>query len=169
MSDLLQLSDLVIRPACGHDLDSLTEALGQSAYFAERLAGQRERRGVLFTAWKHGRPIGDVYVRLEVAEEAKIRRFLPGVPFLTHLEVLEPHRNRGIGRGLIATAENYLRSTGYGRVALAVDVTNVHAARLYRRLGYLGWSHGRVVCRAVSDGPTAREEWCDVLVKRLRP
>src|SRR4051812_9596947 len=129
MSDLLQLSDLEIRPACRDDLDTLATALGQSDYFAERLVGQGERRGVLLTAWKHGRVIGDVYLRLDVAEEAKIRRFLPGVPFLTHLEVLKPYRNGGIGTNLIATAERHLRESGYGRVALAVEVTNIHAAR----------------------------------------
>ncbi|HET9139965.1 GNAT family N-acetyltransferase [Actinophytocola sp.] len=168
MSDLLQLSDLEIRPASWADLHTLTEALGQRRYFSERLAHQQQGKGVLFTAWKHNRPAGHVYLRLEIAEEAEIRRFLPGVPFLTHLEVLREYRNGGIGTTLIATAEENLRDLRYGRVALAVEVSNVRAARLYERLGYVGWGCGEVVCHSVFDGDAAREERCDVLVKRLR-
>lgn len=163
------MSDLEIRPARSDDLALLTQALGQSYFFADRLACQQDHRGVLFTAWKSGRPRGDVYLRLEPAEESEIRRYLPGVPFLTHVEVLEGYRNRGIGTRLIRAAERYLRELGHRRVGLAVEVSNTGAARLYRRLGYHRWEFAPVLCYSLlgATGTVRLAERCDVLVKPL--
>ncbi|HEU5470817.1 MAG TPA: GNAT family N-acetyltransferase [Actinophytocola sp.] len=164
------MNELEIRPARVADLELLTQAFGQGYFFAERFAGQQECRGVLFTAWKRGCPRGDVYLRLEPAEEPEIRLRLPGVPFLTHLEVLAGHRNRGIGTKLIRAGERYLRDLGHRRVGLAVELTNLDAARLYRRLGYSAWGFGPVVCYDLPDGDRAVRlaQRCDVLVKRIR-
>lgn len=162
------MRDLVIRPARPDDLGALAEALGQAEFFAEHLARQADGRGVILTAWQGGAPKGDVYLRFEPAEEPEIRDQLPDVPLLTHLEVVPGYRNRGIGTRLIRAAERYLRERGYRRVALAVEVTNTDAARLYKRLGYRDWSNPPVVCYAwLPDGRDRRPEICYVLVKRL--
>jgi hypothetical protein len=47
---------------------------------------------MLLVAWLDGRPVGVVFLGLEPAE---VRRLLPGVPQLDHLEVLGPLRGRG--------------------------------------------------------------------------
>jgi GNAT superfamily N-acetyltransferase len=162
------MSDLVIRPAGPDDVGALAEALGQAQFFAEQLAMQADGRGVLLTAWKGGQPKGDVYVRLEPAEEPEIRHYLPDVPLLTHLEVLPGDRNRGIGTKLIEAAELLLHDLEYDRVALAVEVTNSDAARLYQRLGYRSWNRSPVICYTwLANSRERRPEICDVLVKRL--
>jgi GNAT superfamily N-acetyltransferase len=162
------MRDLVIRPARPDDLGALAEALGQAQFFLDHLARQADGRGVLLSAWQGDAPKGDVYLRLEPAEEPEIRDQLPDVPLLTHLEVVPGYRNRGIGTRLIRAAERYLREGGHNRVALAVEVTNTDAARLYKRLGYRDWSHAPVVCYAwLPDGRDRRPEICYVLVKRL--
>lgn len=162
------MNDLVIRPATPADLRALARALGQAQYFADQVARQADGDGILLTAWKDGLPKGDVYLRLEPAEEAEIRAHLPGVPLLTHLEVLPGYRNRGIGTRLVSAAERHLRTLKFDRVALAVEVTNTDAARLYERLGYRNWNHDPVICYTrLDDSRVRRAEICHVLVKRL--
>ncbi|HEV2782303.1 MAG TPA: GNAT family N-acetyltransferase [Actinophytocola sp.] len=162
------MGDLVIRPAEPDDVGALAEALGQAEFFAEQLAMQANGRGILLTAWKNGQPKGDVYLRLEPAEEPEIRHYLPDVPLLTHLEVLPGDRNRGIGTKLIKAAERLLHDLKYRWVALAVEVTNVDASRLYRRLGYRSWNRSPVICYTwLANGRERRPEICNVLVKRL--
>lgn len=162
------MSDLRIRPAERTDLAALTEELGQRPFFTDRLNRQQDGRGLLLTAWLDNRPIGDVYLWLEPAEERPIRDHLPGTPLLTHLEIHPDHRKRGAGTMLIDAAEQALTDRGHEQVALAVEHRNQAAMRLYHRLGYREWPHSTVVCFALSDGdkpPVA--ETCRIMVKRL--
>lgn len=162
------MRDLHIRPASTTDLAALARELGQRPYFADRLARQRDGRGLLLTAWRAGRPIGDVYLWLEPAEEPEIREHLPGIPLLTHLEIHADHRHQGTGTKLIQAAERELATLGHDRVALAVEVTNHGAANLYHRLGYREWPHPSVRCYALADGQRPpRVEICRILVKPL--
>lgn len=162
-----------VSKACYSDLAPLSRALGHDDYFAERFERQKNDQGALFIAWLDGEPVGDLYLWLEPAEEYKIRRHLPDVALLTHLEVLPEHRNLGIGTRLIDAVEQHVREFGFRRTALAVVNDNHKAARLYRRLGYIDWGHGTLVCFATAkrpDGePSVERELCYVLVKELQP
>ncbi|HSO55407.1 MAG TPA: GNAT family N-acetyltransferase [Actinomycetes bacterium] len=135
---------LGIRPATGADLEVLVAALGQRRFFSDRLARQRGGGGVLLVAWVDGRPVGDVVLDSEPATEPAIRRRLPGVPTLSHLEGLGPFQRRGIGTALIREGENTARQLGHRRLAIGVGVDNPSARRLYERLGYRDWGHGTV-------------------------
>ncbi|MEV6236967.1 GNAT family N-acetyltransferase [Lentzea sp. NPDC051838] len=162
------MRDLTIRPALPDDLASLTRRLGQDGYFADRLDRQSENRGVLLTAWHADVVIGDVYLWLEPAEEPEIREHLPGTPLVTHLEIHSEHRRRGLGTRLIGAAEELLTARGYDEVALAVELTNRAAAKLYDRLGYREWPHPPVKCYALGDhNGHRRAEICNVMVKPL--
>jgi GNAT superfamily N-acetyltransferase len=160
----------VIRPAHQLDLVALS-AVGDRRYYSDRIARQERKDGVLLTAWYSDRPVGDVYLWLEEAEEAPISDSLPGVPLLTHLIVREKERNRGVGSALISAVENQAVTLGHSRLALAVRTDNADAARLYDRLGYRDWGRGVVVChaeRTLSSGRVVLDpEKCDVLVKNL--
>ncbi|MEU0536277.1 GNAT family N-acetyltransferase [Amycolatopsis tolypomycina] len=160
----------VIRPAHQLDLVALS-SVGDRRYYADRLARQAASLGVLLTAWHSDRPVGDVYLWLEEAEEQPINRRLSGVPLLTHLIVREEARNRGIGSALIAAVENHVVALEHSRLALAVRTDNSEAARLYDRLGYRDWEWGPVVChaeRTLASGRIVLEpETCNVLVKNL--
>ena len=124
---------------------------------------------MLLTAWQDTLPIGVIYLWLEAAEEAEIRDHLPGTPILNHLEIQAEHRGGGAGTRLITGAERRLRKLGFERVALAVEVTNRRAARLYDRLGYVEWPHSTITCYSLTDGSGSRAvEICRILVKLLR-
>jgi GNAT superfamily N-acetyltransferase len=126
---------------------------------------------VLLVAWLDGWPVGDVFLDRGPAEEPEIRRWLPGVPRLNHLEVLGPVQRRGIGTALIRAGEATTRRLGHRRIALGVAVDNPDDRRLYERLGYTDWGHGSIVGAYQDrdrDGPPVTiTEVIDMLVKRL--
>jgi GNAT superfamily N-acetyltransferase len=160
-----------IRRAVDTDLAALVAVLGQRHFFTDCLARQRGGGGVLLVAWLDGRPVGDVFLSWEPADEPEVRRRLPGVPRLGHLEVLGPFQRRGIGTALIRAGEDAARQLGHDRLALGVGVGNPGARRLYERLGYVDWGHGTVVGtwqeRDHDGPPVTQSETLDTLVKRL--
>jgi probable F420-dependent oxidoreductase len=160
-----------VRTATGAELPALVRSLGQRDFFTDRLERQRAGRGVLLVAWLAGNPVGDVYLRLEPADEPEVRRRLPEVPLLQHLEVTPEYRNRRIGSTLIGAAELALRERGHLRVALGVALDNHGAARLYLRHGYRQWPHPPVLTSYPEQRPDRsirrRYELCQILVKDL--
>ena len=153
------------------DLDALVAAMGQRHYFTDHLTRQHDGRGVLLVAWLDGRPVGDGFLSWEPGDHPEIRRHLPGVPELSHLEVVGPLWGQGIGTALIRTAEATARQSGHDRLILSVGVDNPNARRLYEQLGYVDWDHGTILGTWVErddDGPpVTMSETCHVLVKRL--
>jgi GNAT superfamily N-acetyltransferase len=109
-----------IRPGSAADLAALVAVLGERHWFTDRLARQQRGGGVVLVAWLDGRPVGDVYLDCEPAEEPEVRRHLPGVPRLDHLEVPGPFQRRGIGTALVRAAEDTARRLGHERIALGV-------------------------------------------------
>jgi GNAT superfamily N-acetyltransferase len=134
-----------VRPGSDADLAVLVAVLGERHWFTDRLARQQRGGGVLLVAWLDDRPVGEVYLDCEPAKEPEVRRHLPGVPVLDHLEVLGPLWGRGIGSALVCAAEDAARQLGHERIALGVGLVNSGARRLYERLGYVDWGHGTVV------------------------
>jgi ribosomal protein S18 acetylase RimI-like enzyme len=162
-----------VRQARSADLDSFAAALGDRGFFTDRYERQQKGLGELYLARLGPRPAGAVYLWREEAEELPIRNHLPGIPLITHLVVRRDLRRQGIGTTLVHAAERRLFETGRYRVALAVQLDNHDAARLYGKLGYRDWGHGEVVCYArttLRNGAVLEEpEQCYVLVKDLAP
>ncbi len=159
-----------VQPARYADLAWLSDT-PDARFFVDRFERQQNDRGVLFIAWLHDEPVGDVYLWLEDAEELLLRKNLPGVPLLTHLEAFPGRRNLGVGTAIIKAVESHLNGLGHERAALAVREDNERAARLYRRLGYADWGHGRLICFAdvtcPGGQPGVAPELCRVLVRQL--
>jgi GNAT superfamily N-acetyltransferase len=161
-----------IRPASAGDLEPLVAVFGaERRFFADCLATQEAGGGVLLVAWVDGRPVGDVFLSLGPADEPEVRRHLPGVPTLVHLEVVGPLQRRGIGTALVRAGEDAARRLGHDRVALGVGLDNPGARRLYERLGYTDWGRGHTVAswreHRPGGAPVTVTETIDMLVKRL--
>jgi GNAT superfamily N-acetyltransferase len=160
-----------IRPASDTDLATLVAVLGERRWFTDRLVRQQHGGGVVLVAWLEDHPVDEVFLECEPATEPEVRRQLPGVPRLDHLEAAGPFQGRGIGTALIRAAEATARQLGHERIALGVGLDNPKARRLYERLGYADWGHGTVVGTWVEypdDGPPVTlSEVCDLLVKHL--
>jgi GNAT superfamily N-acetyltransferase len=130
-----------VRQASPADLAALVAVFGEERrFFTDSLARQRDGRGMLLVARLDGRPVGDVFLERGPADQPEVRRQLPGVPMLDHLEVLGQFQRRGIGTMLIGAGEETARQLGHRRLALGVAVDNPGARRLYERLGYADWA-----------------------------
>jgi GNAT superfamily N-acetyltransferase len=160
------MRNLVVQTAGDADLGPLMAAIGDNAFLPDWLRRQHAGRGELLVALLSGTPVGTIYLWLEEADEVPIRSHLPGVPLLRHLRVSRQYRGRRIGTRLMTEAERRLRVLGHRQVALAVDLHNTDAARLYLRLGYQDWGLGVVHCRPLVSGNGAMDP-CAVLVKEL--
>lgn len=161
-----------VTPVSPEQLDGLVALFGQRPFFAEKLAAQARAAGVLLVGRVDGQPVGDVWVSFSPAPEREVNEFLPGVPMLVHLEVLSVLRNRGYGTSIIRAAEDLVRARGHPRITLGVGVENPAARRLYERLGYVEWPHGRISTgyHAVGDDGVRRwfPETITMLVKSLK-
>ncbi|TMR95409.1 GNAT family N-acetyltransferase [Nonomuraea basaltis] len=95
----------------------------------------------------------------------------PGRPPAHHLEVVRERRNEGIGTQLLRAAEQRLHTKGHRRVALGVNLDNHAAQRLYSRLGYTEWPHGKLATTETVYHPGGRRELrpevCLVMVRHL--
>jgi ribosomal protein S18 acetylase RimI-like enzyme len=74
------------------------------------------------------------------------------------LAVLATHRGRGVGRALLAAAEDMARSNGFGKLTLEVQDDNLPARHLYERYGFMDVRYGdsgptRFLSKYL-DGPT---------------
>ena len=164
-------SGLQIGPATAEDLSVLSHVFPRHVLLGDRLRRQHDDRGLLLVAWQDGVPVGLIYLWWEPAEEPELRKYLPDVPLLMHLEVHIGRRNAGIGSALVRAGESLLHRAGHRRVALGVRPSNGGAARLYRRLGYVNWPHGDIETsyETVNEaGEMVRgREMCQILTKEL--
>jgi GNAT superfamily N-acetyltransferase len=146
-------------------------AWADADFVGDCLERQRDEDGVLLVAWLDGRLAGDVFLVRGPADEPEVRRRLPGVPRLVHLEVDGRLWRRGIGTALILAGEDCARRLGHRRLALGVTLDNHGARRLYERLGYADWGHGTVVGTwqdpEQDDPPVTHSEVLAMLVKDL--
>ena len=119
----------MIRAADIHDLDALYELEGLC--FAER----RFQKEHLLYILKNPRTATFVYENggvlgtLMLQDERAVTRVLS-------IGVHPRHRRQGIGRDLMAVAEDVARSFHAGEVRLEVNVRNEGALAFYRTLGY---------------------------------
>jgi GNAT superfamily N-acetyltransferase len=161
-----------IRPAAAGDLEPLGAVFAsERGFFADCLARQEAGSGVLLVAWLDGWPAGDVFLSLGPADQPELRRHLPGVPMLIHLEVAGRLQRRGIGTALVRGGEDTARRFGRDLIALGVGLDNPGARRLYERLGYTDWGHGPTVAswqeQRPGRAPVTVTQTIDMLVKRL--
>lgn len=127
----------VIRPLRDDDLDAVARAFQRHPdTVAGRLALQREQTGVYLIAWDGATPVGQTLVRFSRDPAPWVPRELAGLPYLEDVYVPHDLRSRGIGTLLLEEAERVVREHGRHSVSLAVNVDNLGAQRLYRRLGY---------------------------------
>jgi len=133
-----------IREATDQDLDALVGLLGllfsleadfdsdpvKQAAGLRLLMGQ-PRRGSVLVAEDDGEVVGmcSVQTTLSTAEGAE-------AALVEDVVVRPEHRDHGLGRSLLAGAEDWCRSRGIRRMQLLMDRDNAPAASFYRHLGW---------------------------------
>lgn len=101
---------------------------GAEHFIAERL---RNRESVIYLALDEGRPVGFVQLYPFFTSVGMKRAWV-----LNDLYVTEEYRNRGVGRALIAAAQDLARSTSAKWIMLQTYTSNVNAQALYEKLGF---------------------------------
>jgi GNAT superfamily N-acetyltransferase len=106
---------------------------------ASGLAANRRRMaehgGVELVAAIEGRPVGYLLCVIEGAEPY-VHPDFGSHAYIAELVVDEGSRGKGIGRRLIAAAEDFARASGLGRIFIGALAGNAAAHRLYEGLGF---------------------------------
>jgi GNAT superfamily N-acetyltransferase len=108
---------IVVRPLTPDDLDEVDRQLP--------LSRLDQPEAEYLVAWDGEEPVG--HACIDSRDDP---------PQLQDVFVPEEHRRRGIATELSRAAEALVRSRGYRRIALDVDVDSRPARALYERLGY---------------------------------
>ena len=75
-------------------------------------------------AWEGDEPLGHAHLALT------------NPPEVQDVEVLEPHRGRGVAKALLAAAAEEAAARGFHRLTITVSTSKPDVEQLYRRLGY---------------------------------
>jgi ribosomal protein S18 acetylase RimI-like enzyme len=101
---------------------------GAENFIAERL---RNRESVIYLALDGERPVGFTQLYPFFTSVGMKRAWV-----LNDLYVAEEYRNRGVGRALIAAAQELARTTSAKWIMLQTYTSNVNAQALYEKLGF---------------------------------
>lgn len=139
---------ITIRPCSAGDVAALEAAIpsgAKNAFHAKRFEQQREGESVYLVAYLNGATAGHVNV-LFASDLAVVRSAFEGTVHyeVSALATAVPLRRRGVGRALLARAEDLARRRGAARVGLACNVDNEPARSLYDSAGYVDWGGGVV-------------------------
>lgn len=162
MAAELGAAAIVVRPALPEDRDVLVELdVASAAHHVgldpdlyrmpepDAVADFLDRRLVnpnreVLVAVVGGAVVGMVDVTIdEDPDPGSIIRPVPTADL--GISVLEGWRGRGVGRALMAAAEQSARARGAERIVLDMAAANVGALRFYRSLGYV--EHGLLLSR----------------------
>jgi len=105
-----------------------SDLAGAERFIAERL---RNRESVIYLALDEGRPVGFTQLYPFFTSVGMKRAWV-----LNDLYVTEDYRNRGVGKALIAAAQDLARSTSAKWIMLQTYTSNVNAQALYEKLGF---------------------------------
>jgi len=132
------MTDVVIRPATPDDLPALTNLTAELGYpdteeeirkRFDRVSKQPDHKIVV--AERDGKAVGLMsFHSLDLLYGAE------RLGRITALVVTESERGNGIGRMLVAKAEQFARDEGCKRIELTSGNRRVEAHKFYERLGY---------------------------------
>ena len=159
-----------IRSAKPEDMPEIARVLGanQAFFYAKKLIED----AVVISAWFGEEPVGALCLSFTQPEERVIVDRLPDAAMLYRLHVKDERRSLGVGTELLNQAEMLVRQRRRPTIAVGVDVTNDHAMRLYRRLGYAEWQFGEIdtVRETYAEDGSVRSlpDRCLIFVKQIR-
>jgi GNAT superfamily N-acetyltransferase len=133
----MSAADITIRSARAADAEAIAALATQLGYTAEaslvadRLSRVLARPDQQFLVADHGgKPVG--WIHMLIAEYVEADAFV----VIGGLVVDRDHRNQGIGRRLLARAEEWAARHGCAVVRLSSTVQRIEAHKFYERAGY---------------------------------
>lgn len=154
-------------------LYALTEAgrhATEAAYFERSLEEQAAGKRLIFIHSEGDGPVLGYVQYNRLPKYALFRRF--DIPEIQDLYVSPDHRQKGIGRALIAHCEAQAVADGHQEIGIGVGIISDfgNAQRLYAKSGYIPDGAGVVYEREPVQTGQIRpldDLWCLMLVKQL--
>ncbi len=137
---LRKVGDYIIRKCIKEDLPhaisinliSLPEHYSD-LFFEEIL---NELPEAFIVAEKDGKIVGYIMCRIEYGLSALHKFGLARKGHIVSIAVLEQHRRKGLGQGLVEEALQALKNKNCSEVFLEVRISNMDAIKLYEKLGF---------------------------------
>ncbi len=106
-------------------------------YFDYVISELEKHEGKIFLAEAEKGIVGVVVCKIfQGGGESELTTSCPKIGFISDLVVTKAERGHGIGKGLIAAAENYFTKNGCEYTQLEVFAPNASAFELYKKLGF---------------------------------
>jgi GNAT superfamily N-acetyltransferase len=154
-------------------LEPLPWSAGLPAKHRVRFARQQQREVVYLIAWSAQMPIGHMLIHWTGPQNEPIASHLSGCAEIEDFVVRPDLRSRGIGRRMLAVAEDLARQRAFRRLGLGVGLGNPRARALYDTVGYHDSGLGVYPVRWQYIGRDGQTHWdeesCIYLVKELTP
>lgn len=97
----------------------------------------KKHNGKIFIAVKGGRAVGIIICKIfQGGGEEDITTTCPKVGFISDFAVTENERGQGIGKALLARAEQFFKDGGCEYTQLEVFAPNTQAFELYKKSGF---------------------------------
>lgn len=132
--------EILIRPLRDSHLDLICPDLNpdrNKATHRTRLSLQDAGTAAYLIAWHEHVPVAHGLL-LWNGPLGNPKQYLPmPCPYIEDLWVRPDHRSQGVGGAMVTHMEELAAERGYEYIGLSVGIDNVHALRLYHRLGYV--------------------------------
>src|SRR4051794_18382708 len=132
--------DDVTFPPLAEDQIALLEAVPWSAGLCSkhraRFARQQRGEVAYLIAWQGQGPIGHMLIHWTGPQNEPIAGQLDSCAEIEDFVIRQDLRSRGIGRRMLAFAEDLARQRGFRRLGLGVGLGNPRARALYDAVGY---------------------------------
>jgi GNAT superfamily N-acetyltransferase len=172
----MELLNVTFSPLAEEQIDPLETvpwSAGLPAKHRARFARQQLGEVVYLIAWTAQIPIGHMLIHWTGPQHEPIASRLAGCAEIEDFVVRPDLRSRGIGRRMLAVAEDLARQRGLRRLGLGVGLGNPRARALYEAVGYHDSGLGVYVVRWQYIGRDGHTHWdqesCIYLVKELTP
>jgi ribosomal protein S18 acetylase RimI-like enzyme len=133
LPELVRLAALLIRTHHQFDPKRFMAQERERDYPAFLLEQLASADAAIMIAESAGRVVGYIFAAIEPASLKELRE---EAGYIHDLAVLEDARGRGVAALLMAAAAEWLKSHGVPRVLLWTATENIHAQRLFERLGF---------------------------------
>lgn len=150
-------------------LEDLEKAIPGRGSHPVRLQEQKDGKSSYLIAYLNGTPVGHLNLKWNGDESPTVKKYVQDCPEINGLSVWPPEmQSRGIGRKLVAKAEEIAKERGFKQIGLGVNLDNPRAKSLYEKLGYVDWGHGTYIDPWTNrETGEAHADPCQYLIKPL--
>jgi GNAT superfamily N-acetyltransferase len=152
-------------------LEPLPWSAGLPAKHRARFARQQRGEVAYLVAWAEHTPVGHMLIHWAGPQNESIASQLTSCAEIEDFVVRPDLRSRGIGRRMLAVAEDLARRRGYRLLGLSVGLRNSRARALYDAVSYHDSGFGVYPVRWQYHGGDGQTHWaeesCIYLVKEL--